>query len=283
MVKKIILMLVSLAGLFSFSFSQDRDSIRLLVRADDIGSSRNANEACILTYQKGIVRSVELMVPCPWFPEAVKLLNENPGLDVGIHLVLTSEWDNYKWRPITGPSTITDPDGYFFPMVWPNENYPENKCLKHSGYNMLDIEKELRAQIELAMNKIPHISHLSNHMGWTSMGPELEELYHKLAKDYGLETDLTTLEYAGSGYDNDESLSGKDNFINMLKNLKPGTYIFVEHPGLDTPEARGIFHTGYENVAEERQAVTDLFTDADVMKTIKDKNINLIGYKDLKK
>jgi hypothetical protein len=29
------------------------------------------------------------------------LLNENPGLDVGVHLVLTSEWNDIKCRPLT--------------------------------------------------------------------------------------------------------------------------------------------------------------------------------------
>jgi hypothetical protein len=39
------------------------------------------------------MRTVEVMVPCPWFPEAAALLRENPGLDVGVHITLTSEWE----------------------------------------------------------------------------------------------------------------------------------------------------------------------------------------------
>lgn len=35
--------------------------IRLIVRADDIGSSHAANLACIKSYREGIVRSVEVM------------------------------------------------------------------------------------------------------------------------------------------------------------------------------------------------------------------------------
>ena len=80
------------------SYGCAQQDIKLLVRGDDIGSSHNANLACIESYKNGIVRSVEIMVPCSWFEEAVIMLNENPGLDVGIHLTLTSEWDNYKWR-----------------------------------------------------------------------------------------------------------------------------------------------------------------------------------------
>jgi predicted glycoside hydrolase/deacetylase ChbG (UPF0249 family) len=260
-----------------------QNEIKLLVRADDIGSSHNANLACIESYKNGIVKSVEIMVPCSWFPEAVELLNENPGLDVGIHLVLNSEWDNYKWRPLTNAKSITDPDGFFFPMVWPNENYVENRTLVHSKWNIAEVEAELRAQIELAMKKIPTISHLSNHMGWTSVSPEFKNLYEKLAKEYNLEVDLSEVKSTGRYYKNEPGNSSVQNFINMLEKLEPGTYLYVEHPGLNVPEAQAIFHTGYENVASERQTVTDIFTHPDVEKAITQKKIQLVSYNDLKK
>ena len=112
---------------------QKDEKIRLLIRGDDIGSFHAANLGCIESYTNGIMRSVEVMVPCPWFPEAAAMLNENPGLDVGIHLVLTSEWDNIKWGPITGKSSISDKSGYFFPMVWPNENFSRDRPFLEAG------------------------------------------------------------------------------------------------------------------------------------------------------
>ena len=99
-------------------------SINLLIRGDDIGSSHTANVACIESYKNGIMRSVELMVPGPWFPEAVRLLNENPGLDVGVHLVVTSEWNDIKWRPLTCCPSLVDKDGYFYPMIWQRKDFP---------------------------------------------------------------------------------------------------------------------------------------------------------------
>jgi len=65
---------------FSTTLFAQTDEIQLLVRADDIGSFHAANVACIESYQNGIARSVELMAPCAWFPEAVKMLAENTGL-----------------------------------------------------------------------------------------------------------------------------------------------------------------------------------------------------------
>jgi predicted glycoside hydrolase/deacetylase ChbG (UPF0249 family) len=69
----------------------DKDDIRLIVRADDMGFSRAANMACIKGYREGIITTVEVLVPGPWFMDAAKLLVENPGLDVGVHLALTIE------------------------------------------------------------------------------------------------------------------------------------------------------------------------------------------------
>ncbi len=277
--KKLALCILLPLVLTSCSIAQNE--LKLLVRGDDIGSSHNANIACIESYKNGIVRSVEIMVPCSWFEEAVIMLNENPGLDVGIHLTLTSEWDNYKWRPLTYAPSITDKDGYFFPMIWPSKNYPDNKTLAKSAYDINEIEKELRAQIELAIRKIPHISHLSEHMGWSSISPEMKALFDKLAAEYHLETDYSKIK--GTGGYGKEGKTASQGFAEMLKGLKPGTYLFVEHPGLNTPEAQGIFHIGNETVAADRQAVTDMFTSAEVKKVIADKKIRLISYKDIKK
>ena len=73
-------------------------------------------------------------------------------------------------------------------------------------------------------------------------------------------------------------------FIKMLDKLEAGkTYMFVDHPGLNDAELQAIHHIGYEDVAADRQGVTDLFTSAKVKAAIKDKKIVLIGYKDLAK
>lgn len=64
----------------------------LVIRIDDLGALHSVNEACIQTYRSGIARSVEVMPVAAWYPEAIKMLKENPGLDVGLHLVITSSF-----------------------------------------------------------------------------------------------------------------------------------------------------------------------------------------------
>ena len=270
--------------LYAQSEAHDKD-VNLIVRGDDIGSCHAANVACIRSYKEGIMTSVELMVPCSWFPEAVKMLNENPELDVGIHLVLTSEWDNYKWRPLTHAPSLTDADGYFYPTIWRRSNAPAGTALKDADWIIEEIEKELRAQIELGMEKVPHVSHLTFHMGCASWDPKVEKLCENMAKEYDLNIILPEGGLRGIGRFGDAKTVTEriDRFIDLLEKLKPGTYLFVEHPGLGTAEMSAIGHAGYEDVAEDRDAVTEVFVSEKVKKAIKRLGIELISYADLKK
>jgi predicted glycoside hydrolase/deacetylase ChbG (UPF0249 family) len=280
----LIINVLDIDGLYAQSKAQD-EGISLIVRGDDIGSCHAANVACIRSYKQGIMTSVELMVPCSWFPEAVKMLNENPGLDVGIHLVLTSEWDNYKWRPLTHAPSLTDSDGYFYPTIWQRKNMPAGTALKDADWKIEEIEKELRAQIELGKRKVPHVSHLSYHMGCASWDPKVKELCAKLAKEYGFYITPPKGGLRGIGRLGEAKTAGEriDKFVKLLEKLKPGTYMFVEHPGLGTAEMSAIGHIGYENVAEDRDAVTEVFVSGKVKKAVKRLGINLISYADLKK
>ena len=155
--------LVFLASLDA-ALAQESAAPRLIVRGDDMGAAHAVNEAIIECHKHGIQSAIEVIVPSPWFPEAVKMLKEFPTADVGVHLALTSEWDNVKWRPLTEALSLRDHDGFFFPMIHPNKNYP-GRALKENPWKLEEIEKEFRAQIELAKKHIPQINHLSGHMG----------------------------------------------------------------------------------------------------------------------
>jgi chitin disaccharide deacetylase len=277
--------LISYLLLLSFGVTTcAQKPIRLIVRGDDMGYAHAGNEALIKCYKEGIQKSIEVIVPSPWFPEAVKLLEENPGIDVGIHLALTSEWDNEKWRPLTDCPSLKDADGYFFPMVWPNKNYP-GRAIRENKWKLEDVENEFRAQIEMALKKIPRISHISSHMGCTDLDDSVRALTARLAKEYKIDIDLKALNVKGASYDGPHKTSEEkiQSFINMLNKLEPGnTYLFVDHPGLNSPELQAIHHIGYEDVAADRQGVVDTWTNEKVKAAIKQKGIQIIAYKDLK-
>lgn len=311
--KKLIL-LSGLVWLSVLAMAQQALPPRLIVRADDMGSFQAANDATLRSYTNGIVTSIEVMAVTPWFPEAVRMLNENPGIDVGLHLVLTSEWDNIKWRPLTQAPGLTDHNGSFFPKIFPDKNYPGQSVME-SRWTPEEVEREFRAQIELALKNIPHISHLSGHMGSTAFDPRVAEITARLAEEYHLPcVDRNGMAYFNQTGGNkgktpekgDSGEKGKsvapglevsevkstgfsgphatqkekiESFTAMLNTLEKGkTYVFVEHPAYNTPEMQAVHHIGYEDVAVDRQGVADLFTSDRVRQVIAERGIELVNY-----
>ena len=166
--KKFILVLT--VALCAVQFAQAQ---RLIVRMDDLGVTHATNLAIMQCYDEGIGRSAEVMSVCPWFMEAANMLKEHPGLDVGVHITLCCEWAGYKWKPLTDCPSLCDEDGY---LIGKTQN--PNATLE-------DVEKEMRAQIELAMKYIDNVTHITDHCMWT-MRPEFKELAIRVAEEYGL-------------------------------------------------------------------------------------------------
>jgi predicted glycoside hydrolase/deacetylase ChbG (UPF0249 family) len=257
---------------------------RLIIRGDDMGFSHSANEALIKCYKEGIETSIEVIVPSPWFPETIKLLEENKGVDVGLHFAITSEWDNIKWRPLTDCPSLKNPDGYFYQMLYPNSHYPK-QAVMDNAWKLVDIEKEMRAQIEMAKKYIPRLSHVSGHMNSLAFAPEVKALAEKIGKEYNLPMvdagSQNGISYIGFDFRNKTTEERIDGFIKMLDKLEDGkTYVFVEHPGIDNDELRAIFHIGYEDVAKGRQDITTIFTSEKVKAAIIQKGVKLVSYKE---
>jgi hypothetical protein len=255
--------------------------IKLIVRADDLGSCRAANLAIIDSYKNGITSVTEVMVPCPWFNDAAEMLKSTPDLDVGLHLVLNSEWLYYRWRPLTSGKTLVDSEGYFHQMVWSGGL----SNLAGVKLDMAEVEAEFRAQLAYALKKIPQISHISEHMYFGNLKPELSKLIDKLAAEYhlGVESNLSKLGVKAFVFPGGTDFAvRKATFIANLKALTPGTYHFLEHPCVESIELSQMVISSAPSLGEVgRVMIYQLFTDPDVMQTIKDKGIELIGYKDL--
>ena len=261
----------------------------LIVRGDDIGGSHGSNMGVIKAYQEGIERTTEIMTVAPWFKEAVKLLEQNPGLDVGVHIVLTSEWDNYKWRPLTHCPSLCDEDGYFLRGTFPSKDYPGQSLMENKDrLDMGEIEAEMRAQIEMAKKYVPNLTHLTSHMAWCIVDEKIDAIARRLCKEYGLFYMDAAKSFMGQGGLPTKSLSfgmglpvGErvDKFIEALSKMEKGSYyVTIDHPAVTSPEMEATFHIGYENVAEDRQGVVDLWTSPKVLDYIKQHGIELISF-----
>ncbi len=273
---------IAAAALLLGGTAPQETEIRLLVRADDMGVAHGVNEACIRSFREGIARSVEVIVPGPWFLEAARLLKENPGLDVGIHLCLTSEWENVKWRPLTRAPSLVDKDGYFFPMTRQRREFPPETGFVDAKPKVEEVEGELRAQIEAAKKHLPNLTHASAHMGAATATPELRALTVKLAGEYGLALEARGAKGLRPWSGKPGAEEKEKALVEALEKLGPGTWLFVEHPGTDTPEMRAMGHKGYEDVAADRDGVTRALTSEKVKAVVKARGIKLISYADLK-
>ncbi|HZP20622.1 MAG TPA: polysaccharide deacetylase family protein [Bauldia sp.] len=145
---------------------------QVVVHEDDIGMCHGANLAFADLTADGICTCGAVMVPCPWFLEIAEMQAKDPRLDIGVHLVLTSEFKNYRWRPLTGASQasgLVDGDGYFWPTA------QEARAHAHPDA----VEAELRAQVEAARKAGIDITHIDAHM-FTVVCPEFVDIYVRL-------------------------------------------------------------------------------------------------------
>lgn len=259
--------------------------IVLIVRSDDMGMTHAVNQACLKSVTDGVARSIEVIVPGPWFAEAAQMLNQHPQVDVGVHLDLTSEWSNVKWGPVSdNVPSLVDANGYFHPLTRQRKGWPPNSGFLESGWKINEVERELRAQIDMALRLLPNVTHLSAHMGTATSSPELRALVGRLAEEYKLPIQLPNLKRAGGLGGRHASAKEKETaLIETLRGLKPGLWMFVEHPGLDTPEMQAVGHKGYENVAADRAGVTHAFTSERVKEVVRQRGIKLVSYSDVLK
>jgi chitin disaccharide deacetylase len=257
--------------------------IRLIVKGDDMGAAHGINAGTIDAYRAGILTTTNVVVPGPWFLEAAKMLRENPGLDVGVHLAITSEWDLVKWRPLTHATSIVDADGYFFPTVMPRPGFPSKTSIKEADWKLDEIDRELRAQLDAAKKHLPQATYTWYHMGFTSVAPEVRDLAAKLSKEYGLVQPMDLgIQFIGRIYESTDSGAVKaEKLVARLETLEPGLWLQIDHASTNDPEMRAIGHVGYENVAADRSANVEMWKSPKMREVIKRRGIKLTNYRDL--
>src|SRR4051812_28925422 len=147
----------------------------IVVHQDDVGMNHGANLAFAELSRLGICTAGSVMVPCPWFLEVAEMQARLPALDIGVHLVLTSEFRTYRWRPLTGASQasgLVDADGYFWRTA------QEVRTHAHPDA----VEAELRAQVEAAKRAGIDITHIDGHM-FTVLCPQYIDIYVRLGRE----------------------------------------------------------------------------------------------------
>lgn len=271
----VIIMLIMLIS----TPSQTKSQTELLIRCDDIGMCNTVNLAAKKLIETGIPFSVSVMFTCPWYKEAVEILKSNPQISVGIHLVLNSEWENYKWGPAAGRTTVpslVDGNGYF---------YESEKDFAESGYKLAEVETELRAQIERAINSGLQIDYVDPHMNMAVSTPELRAVVEKLAGEYKLGISEYFYENSQTLWDTapEKKFSKLLEITNNLDSNKPN--LLVIHLGMETSEMGALIDMNNPDdpyrVSQHRQAELNSLSSRAFQNAVQKNNVKLITYKEL--
>lgn len=178
----------------------------LILHVDDAGMSYDSNVGAEMALTRGVSTSVSIMMPCPWVSQFVDFLKTRPEVDAGIHLTLTSEWNEYRWGPLAGKSQVVglcDPNGYFWPDVV--------NVVKHASPD--EVEKEIRAQLEKARSMGLEPSHLDSHMGTLFASPLFLERYIKI----GIENQIPVMLPGGHDSEIQREMHAPDSQVQQLQ------------------------------------------------------------------
>jgi predicted glycoside hydrolase/deacetylase ChbG (UPF0249 family) len=135
---------------------------RLIVTADDVGLDRGMTEGAIRAHRDGIVTACSIVANGIAFDDAVARLRDVPSLEVGVHLALVEE------RALTTGTAMPKSYTQFF-----------------LSRRTVDVERELRAQIEKVLATNLRVTHLNGHQHLHAW-PPIFRIVTRLAHEYGI-------------------------------------------------------------------------------------------------
>lgn len=263
----------------------------VVINADDIGMCQATLTAFSDLIYSGLVSSGSVMVPCPWFPEAAGFCRERPFVDMGVHLTLTSEWDGYRWRPLSTrdpASGLLDAEGYFYrnQSMWER---PDPQVIR----------AEMLAQVNQARKAGMDLTHLDCHMfatldtrlvgEYVGLGfeerlpvlmvrqPQWVEILSERAINEWEEQGLPVFDHLREMYLNKPAEDRLRQAREVFDNLPPGLIFFIFHPAKDSPELRAITDDWRQRVADY-----ETFMSAQLRDHPRESGVQVIGWRVLR-
>ena len=202
--------------------------ISLITRADDLGSNRAANLAIHAAITSvSFIRNVECMAPAPMMEDAAQLLSGVRGVDLGLHITLTAEWNGIRWYPVdarTEKTPLTLADGSFPKSIdWFTAHPPQIE----------DILREISAQLDELTRLHIAIDHISSHMFPELAIPGLAEAVSAWANEKGLIDHLRYYRMPEEQLEPKSTknlASGLEAWETWLRSLRAGQYCSIMHP-----------------------------------------------------
>ncbi|MGL5870300.1 MAG: chitin disaccharide deacetylase [Clostridium chrysemydis] len=252
--------------------------MKLIINADDFALTNKVTEGIIKSIKLGVVRDTTIMVNTDSFNESVRLSKENGILKMGIHLNLTCGKPLLKREEV---KTICDESGNFFrkPKLIPKD------------INLLEVEKEYRAQIKRFKESGLKLNHIDSHHHTYIFNDSLLDIVIKLALEEGVpircplnekldyirKKGVKTPDYFEKSFYGD-SLDG-GHLIKRIEELKEKYDVveFMVHPAIVDEKLKEI-----SSYSDPREKELEILTSKEVKNYIDNNNIELCSFDILK-
>ena len=264
----------------------------LIIHADDIGLSNSVNKASFEALKNGYVNSGSIMMPCDYISDVGEFAIENPDIDFGLHLTVTSEWRDYKWngvlQPIYTPSLINKKGELF-------------KNIKKFVLNAepLELKRELQAQIDLSKSIGIKPTHIDSHEGALFYDEDLFKVYLEIGEENKLPVFVPKLVavHFDENFPKPENVVVIENFymarkgiefdewesfyLDILNNLNPGLSQLIVHLGYDNDEMKSISVDHPNFGSKWRNLDYDIVSSNSFQEALKRNNIQLVTWKEI--
>ncbi|MBN2485668.1 MAG: polysaccharide deacetylase family protein [Bacteroidales bacterium] len=269
------------------------DKKLLIIHADDIGIASPQNQASLKALEKGPVNSGSIMANGAGFDEIASYVGSNTYIDFGIHLTLTSEWANFKQKPVLPADAVPS-------LIDCNGSFRGEEFF-HS-YDLLEVEKEVCAQVDKALGAGIQLTHIDCHMNCMYKGHGFMDIYLGLGSKYKLplllykpyfynfKLEPGTFDINDAIFADNICIAAPETLVNelasfyaqTLNNLVPGLNILLVHPAFNNPEMKSITGNVIPYGAEWRQEDFNYFTSGTCEELIAENQIQLITWKEIK-
>jgi predicted glycoside hydrolase/deacetylase ChbG (UPF0249 family) len=242
---------------------------KLIVNADDFGFTRDVNAGIVEAYSEGILTATTIMANGAAFQDAVRLARENPGLDIGCHLVL-----------VQGESVLQ-----------PGSPLPRTtgELVRAALMRRVPIYEELRAQVVRVLEAGLRPTHLDTHKHTHVLPPVLDAVA-RLSEEFRIRWVRrpllsfgavlakhgcrTTDHFAGFRM---TGKFGAAELADKIRRLPQGTTEFMCHPGRCGPELRD----ARTRLKESREAELEALKSPGARRALSEAGVELVNYRNL--
>lgn len=232
----------------------------LIPNADDFGFSRDVNAGIVHAHRHGILTSTTLMATGAAFDHAVELARENPGLDIGAHLVLVGS----PGFPATLPGLL-------------------------ASLGRIRIYDALARQLRMILDAGIHPTHLDTHKHTYILPPVLEAVA-RLAEEFRVPWVRRPFRIFQGALQRHGRRStdhflgfrmtgrfGTVELVRLIRRLPEGSTEFMCHPGFCTPELLA----APTRLKESRSRELEALTSPEARAALEESNVTLTSFRNL--